>query len=207
MLLQRIKLIALLMLVPAMLMAKNHPLDKLIEKYSGKDGFSIVNINEDMLDMLPLDIGGNKSVDIHGMVQNIDGVKIISYDPSEVKTGKKIDFYDEVIKTVPLKQYKELMTIEEKDQKVKFLVKKEKEKIKEFIMLTKDGDEVTIIWISGDDIDLNMLSRLSPRHLKAAIHMPAPPMIDVEVPDVPEPALPAEEAEPLIEEDSLPREG
>lgn len=140
----------------------DNPISQIFEKYSGKEGFTSVNITKDMFDLmgdLSKDTKDDKS--ISEVVGGLDGIKILTYSPEKSKTSKKFDFYNEIIKNIPLSGYTSLMDVNEENTTVKFLIRKEaKGKISEFLMLVSEDDEGSLIWITGD-LDMNKIKRLS----------------------------------------------
>jgi len=57
-------------------------------------------------------------------------------------------------------EYTELMEVLEKDEVVKFYVKKENGKIPEMIMIARECDEIVLLSLFGD-LDLSFISKLS----------------------------------------------
>jgi hypothetical protein len=142
--------------------AEDNPINRLFEKYSGKDGFTSVNITKDMFNLMNDFSGDNeKSSKLEDIMKGIDGIKILTYSPENTKIHKKFDFYNEIIKNIPLASYQSLMDVKEAEENVKFLVKKDgKGKISEFLMLVSEEDGGTLIWINGD-LDLSKIKKLS----------------------------------------------
>jgi hypothetical protein len=150
------------------LFSQNNPIEKLFQKYSSKEGFTSVNISGEMFSLLAK-TDENKSSkrksksehsEIDELIKGINGIKILSYSIDSVPKSKRINFFDEVIKSVPLDGYKELMTVSTKSSNVKILIKKEKDIISEFLLIAGESPETTLIWITGR-INLNKLSKLS----------------------------------------------
>jgi hypothetical protein len=71
----------------------------------------------------------------------------------------KLNFYNEISKSLPLSQYEELMSVKEKDQVFKMLIRKKGNMITEFLMIG-DGKDNVLICITGN-IDLKSISKLS----------------------------------------------
>lgn len=130
--------------------------DKLFDKYSGKDGFTTVYISQYMFDMFK-DVQTNDQ-DFDNLVKGLKSIRILNLeDPSKLPAG--VNFYDEVMKSLPIKDYKELMVIKEKDQNVKFLVKEENGKISELLLIS-GGKDNALICIQGN-IDIKSIAKLS----------------------------------------------
>ncbi len=137
--------------------SQSSPVDKLFDKYSGQEGFTSVNISKQMFDMFSsMDSGSGEDKDFKNVTSKLTGIKILAY---EGKEGKNINFYQELMKELPSKEYQELMVIKEKDQNVKFLTREHNGKIVELILIS-GGKDNTLICITGD-IDLKTISKLS----------------------------------------------
>ena len=96
--------------------SQNSPVDKLFEKYANKDGFTTISISKYMFSLF-----AKKNVetkDNFGKVTNgLESIQILTVDDSVLNST--INFYKEIAKELPLEQYKELMSVKEKDQDLK----------------------------------------------------------------------------------------
>jgi hypothetical protein len=137
--------------------AQNSPIDKLFDKYSGKDGFTTVFISQYMFDMFKDVETSDKEFD--SLVKGLKSIRILTIDKSSPSAPKNMNFFAEIGKNVPLKDYKELMVIKQKDQDVKFLVKEENGKIAELLLIS-GGKENVFICIQGL-IDMKSIAKLS----------------------------------------------
>jgi metallophosphoesterase superfamily enzyme len=139
--------------------AQNNSLDKVFLKYKDTEGFESVIINKDLFEMMQsMKMSSDNKMNI--FLEGIETIKILTYKPKADK-GKRVDLYSEVTSMAEVKDFKELLSVNEEDSKVIFLVKNnDKGRIQEFLMVTTESNESTIIWIKGN-IDLSMLSRLS----------------------------------------------
>jgi hypothetical protein len=145
----------IVVLIPAIGNAQS-PVDKLFEKYSGKDGFTTVYISQYMFDMFK-DVNTNDK-DFDDLVKNLKSIRILAVE-NENAIPKGTNFYKEIMKVLPVEQYKELMVIKEKDQDIKFLVKESNGKISELLMVA-GGKENVFICILGN-IDMKSIAKLS----------------------------------------------
>jgi len=148
-------LIVCMALIPAMAMAQS-PVDKLFDKYAGKDGFTTVYITQYMFDMFK-DVSTSDK-DFDGLVKNLKSIRILAVQDSKAVPANT-NFYKEIMKFIPLNQYKELMVIKEKNQDIKFLMKENLGKISELLMIS-GGKENVFICIEGS-IDMKSLAKLS----------------------------------------------
>jgi hypothetical protein len=131
------------------------PVDKLFDRYSEKDGFTTVYITQYMFSMFKDVHTDDKEFD--NLVKNLKSIRILTIDKENPPKG--INFYTEIMRDLPVKDYKELMIIKEKGLDVKFLVKDLNGKISE-LLLVAGGKENTLISIQGN-IDLKSIAKLS----------------------------------------------
>ncbi len=149
-------LILLLVSIQGLAFSQSSPVDKLFDKYSGKEGFTTVYISHYMFDMFRNVNTDDKDFD--GLIKGLNSIRILTIeDPKLVPAG--LNFYKEIINEIPANQYKELMVIKEKGQDVKFLVKEEQGRIVELLLIS-GGNDNAFISIEGN-IDMKSLSRLS----------------------------------------------
>jgi len=137
--------------------AQRNPVDKLFEKYSGKDGFTTILISSKMFSMFSDMEAGDD--DVNKMIKNIESIKILTTD-DESLLDPGINFYKEIMDELSLDEYEELMVIKEKDQDIKFLIKEKEDIIVELLLVIGGEGNNTLISIRGI-IDLKSISRLS----------------------------------------------
>ncbi|MCK9204009.1 MAG: DUF4252 domain-containing protein [Bacteroidales bacterium] len=141
------------------------PLDKIVEKYSGQDGYTTVNITKEMFQMFQqIATGDSKDtndLEIKKMMDQLTGLKVLTFKFDSTRIVKGVAAYNEFAGLFPSSVYKELMTINEGRQYIKFLTKQDGAgKISEMVMLMKDKSEVAVLSITGN-IDLSTISKLS----------------------------------------------
>lgn len=131
------------------------PVDKLFDSYSEKDGFTTVYITQYMFSMFK-DVNTDDK-DFDNLVKSLKSIRILAVDNANPPKG--VNFYTEIMKDLPVKDYKELMVIKEKGQDVKFLVKDNLGKISELLLIA-GGKQNALICIQGN-IDLKSIAQLS----------------------------------------------
>jgi hypothetical protein len=155
-----LSIVLLTFLFTTSLFSQDSPFDKLIEKYGDKEGITTVIIGGEMFSLFSEIETDEENEDVKKLMQSLKAIKIINIDKSEFKEAK-LDYYYKLMETLPEQLYVELMTIKEKDENVRFFIKKlDTGKIGEMIMLASDGDDNTLISISGI-FDLNDMTRIS----------------------------------------------
>jgi len=147
----------ILIMISLSVFAQKNPVDKLFEKYSGKDGFTTILISSKMFSMFSeMETGDDE---INNMISNIESIKILTTeDESLLDPG--INFYKEIMDELSIDEYEELMVVKEKDQDIKFLVKEKEDIIVELLLVIGGKENNALISIRGI-IDLKSISRLT----------------------------------------------
>ena len=130
--------------------------DRVFEKYSGKEGYTTVYISSYMFNMLNnLEVDDPEYNEFRKATSGINSIKILSQD------GKgSVPFGKELISMLPREEYKEMMVVKEEDEEVLFLAREEGGRITEFLLIVSgDGDDA-LIAIQGD-IDLESISSIA----------------------------------------------
>ena len=151
---KKLVLALLITLVPAWVLAQNSAIDRVFEKYAGKDGFVTVQISKGLL-RLAADIDEDEETD--QLLKSINGIKILAVEDEGLNAG--LNFYAEVMASIKTENYEELMTVNSGDADVVFLARKNGERLSELILLV-GGDDNALIYINGD-ILLKDVSKLS----------------------------------------------
>ena len=151
---KKITVAILLIFTSTLLMGQKSPVDRLFEKYSGKEGYTSVYISKYMFSLFSSINPDDK--ELNQAVSGLSSIKILATEA----TVKGINFHNEIMKELPSKDYKELMVIREKDQDLKFLVKDVGGKIVELLLII-GGKDNALICIQGEDINLKNISNLS----------------------------------------------
>ena len=116
-------------------------IDDLFDRYSGKEGFVSVTINGNLL-KLAADLGDEDE----NLPKNINTIRILAQDEDNMNVD---NFYDLVVKDIDLSRYEEFMSVMEKDEKVRMLVRVEGDKFSEFLLIAGGKDSNAIIQIRG----------------------------------------------------------
>lgn len=151
---KRAAVFTFLVLFVHLAIAQKSPVDKLFEKYSGKEGYTSVYISEYMFTLFSNINSGDK--DFQDVIKGLSGIKILATEGA--KTG--INFHAEIMRELPANMYKELMVIKEKGENLTFLVKDVNGKIVELLLIGGGNDNV-LISIQGSNINLKNISKLS----------------------------------------------
>lgn len=129
--------------ITATLVYSQKSIDDLFEKYTGKDGFTTVTINGNLLKLAHM-FGDNDDRD--EIPANITEIRILSQEDESMKVE---NFYDMVIKDIDLKNYDEFMRVKKSDEDLRILVRSEGNKFKEFLLISGGADNA-LIQIKGN---------------------------------------------------------
>jgi hypothetical protein len=120
-------------------------IDALFDKYAGKDGFTTVTINGNLLKFarcLDKDAGHDNSSFPAGVTE----IRILSQEDTTMNVE---NFYKMAIKDIDLNLYEEFMRVKNSEQDLRMLVRTEGNKFKEFLMIA-GGEDNAIIQIKGN---------------------------------------------------------
>ena len=135
------------------------PADEVFDKYSGVEGFTTVYISKYMFDLFKDLDNENVNDEMQEAISRLNSIKILATD-DDPGTKTNINLYEEVMKNLPEEEYKELMVIKEKNEKVEFLIREKGNKIIELLLLVDSPDESVMISIQGD-IDMKNISKIT----------------------------------------------
>lgn len=137
---RKIALLLSLAVIPLLASAQQTKIDELFEKYSGKEGFTTVLVNEEMFEVIKhMD---EKSGEINGTFGKIKRVRVIAQE-DEFEESEAVNFLDEV-EGEDFTDYKELVVVKESDQEVLILAKQEGDRLAELLVLVAGEDNVLI---------------------------------------------------------------
>jgi len=136
--------------------AQINPVDAMFEKYSEKDGFTLVSISSRMLSMFASQDTENKEAE--NLFARLKSIKILSVEDSLM--NKDINFYTELSKKLDLSVYEELMIVKEGKDITRFLIQQKGEVITELLVVTGGPGGNSLISIRGN-LDLKSISNIS----------------------------------------------
>ena len=138
-------LTAVVVLLPFCIMAQNQAVEKLFDKYQGKDGFTTVIVTKDAFKVLS-DME-NQEGELKKPLEKIHEVKVLVEEDEAEISG--LNFYDELKQDMNFTEYKELIIVKEKDQDVWVIGKEREGRFSELLVIV-GGEENVIIWVEGD---------------------------------------------------------
>lgn len=143
--------------MPFLLSAQN-PLDKMFEKYSGKDGFYFIDLKTNL--MSPKDDEGNKTYD------KVINLKMISFDAEQNKSYSTENLYEVFFSSVDKTRYKGVIDVKSSGENMEMLIRKEGDQLAEVIIAVQEENEITIIAAAGnfDMKDLSQFEQMQKCH-------------------------------------------
>jgi Domain of unknown function (DUF4252) len=136
--------------------AQTNPIDEMFNKYSEKDGFTVVTISGKMFSMFANQDTENKEAD--NIISRLKSIRILSVEDSLI--NKSLNFYTELSKKLDLSAYEDLMVVKEGQDITKFLIREKGNMISELLVITGGPGGNSLISIKGD-LNLKNISELS----------------------------------------------
>jgi hypothetical protein len=139
-----------------LIQAQTSQIDEMFNKYSDKDGFTVVTISGRMFSMFANQETDSKDAD--NVISHLKSIRILSVEDSLL--NKSINFYSELSKKLDLSVYEELMVVKEGPNTTKFLIRQKGEIISELLVVSGGPGGNSLISIKGD-LNLKNISDLS----------------------------------------------
>jgi hypothetical protein len=136
--------------------AQSNPVDEMFNKYSEKQGFTVVSISSKMLGLFANKDAENKDTD--DIISRLKSIKILSVEDSLL--NKNLNFYTELSKKLDFSVYEELMVVKSGPDMTKFLIKQSGNVITELLVVIGGPGGNSLISIKGD-LNLKNISNLS----------------------------------------------
>jgi hypothetical protein len=138
------------------LAAQDDAISKYFSKYAENDAFTVVYISPKMFQMVAKistnDPEWEKTRDV---VKDLKGLRVLVADSTD---GLK--YYREAMKNIPTNEYEELITVRDKGENVRIMVKESNDVVSELLLLVGSTDEFVMLSFAGK-IDLNKISSLA----------------------------------------------
>ena len=141
---------------PLMLKGQTNAIDDMFNKYSEKEGFTVVSISSKMFSMFAGQ--DNKNKEAGDIVNRLKSIKILSVEDSLL--NKNLNFYSELSRKLNMSDYEELMVVKEGPDITKFLIRQKGDVISELLVITGGPKGNSLISIKGD-LNLKSISELS----------------------------------------------
>lgn len=137
--------------------AQTDAISKFFTKYQNDESFSQVTVSSKMFSLFTnMEVETAEDKEVIDAISKIKGLRILAKE--DARNAREL--YKEAFSLIPMKDYEELMTVRDKDQDMKFLIKDDgKGKISELIMVMGGTDDFMVMTLYGE-IDLKQVSRL-----------------------------------------------
>ncbi len=141
-------------------MAQSDAISKFFAKYQNDDSFSQVTVSSKMFSLFTnMEVETAEDKEVVEAISKIKGLRILAKE--DARNAREL--YKEAFTLIPVKDYEELMTVRDKDQDMKFLIKDDgKGKISELIMVMGGTTDFMVMTLYGE-IDLKQVSRIGKR--------------------------------------------
>jgi hypothetical protein len=135
-------LLFIVLTITATIVYSQKSIDDLFDKYAGKDGFTTVTINGNLLKLAHC-LGDND--EDTSFPANITEIRVLAQEDKSLKVE---NFYNLVINDIDLKNYDEFMRVKKSDQDLRMLVRSEGKMFKEFLLIA-GGNNNALIQVKG----------------------------------------------------------
>jgi len=143
---KRVALFLLALAIPALMMAQNDAIDKLINKYKGQEGVTVVNIGPELFQMVKgMEIEDLKDQDIP--LDKVSSVRILTIEDNEALAN--VNFYNELKSDFDVSNLQEVMTVDDGGEVVRMWMRNDGGNVQEFLLIV-GGDDNVLIHITGD---------------------------------------------------------
>ena len=139
-----------------MIQSQSNPVDEMFNRYSEKQGFTVVSISSKMFSLFANKDADNKDAD--NVINRLKSIKILTVEDSLL--NKNLNFYTELSKKLDLSVYEELMVVKEGQDITKFLIKQSGNTISELLVIKGGPGGNSLISIKGE-LNLKTISDMS----------------------------------------------
>lgn len=153
---KRIVLLVMVVAFPAFILAQNGAVDKLFNKYSGKEGVTTVSISPELFQMVN-SMGIEEIEDAEIPFEKISSVKVLTIEDED--QWPDVNFYTEISKDLDVSNFEEVMTVNDGGEMVRIWMKVEKKEMSEFLLIV-GGDDNVLVYITGN-FNMNDLEELA----------------------------------------------
>jgi hypothetical protein len=132
--------------------------NEIFDVFKGQEDVTTVSISKYMFSLFSdVETEDAESQEFLDVVKTLDAMKIITTE-NDLMSKKLLKMVNTYLKK---NDFKELMSIEEKDQEVIFSIKESGKKVTELIMLVNENNQNIVYMSIVGDIDLKKISKLS----------------------------------------------
>ncbi len=152
---KKVIIIALMMIAVNGVFAQD-AISKFFSKYQDDESFTQVTVSSKMFSLFTnMEVETPDDKEVLEAISKLKGLRILGKE----NTSDARKLYKEAFALIPMKEFEELMTVRDKDQDFKFLIKESGGKISELLMIMGGADDFMVMSLFGE-IDLKQVSRL-----------------------------------------------
>ena len=152
---KKIIIVALMMIAVNGVFAQD-AISKFFSKYQEDESFTQVTVSSKMFSLFTnMEVDSPEDKEVLEAISKLKGLRILGKE----NTSDARKLYKEAFALIPMKEFEELMTVRDKDQDFKFLIKESGGKISELLMIMGGADDFMVMSLYGE-IDLKQVSRL-----------------------------------------------
>lgn len=151
--------VLIVMMLSVTIVHAQDAIDKYFEKYSDNPEFTSIVVSSKMFELFAnVQVDAPENAEFKEAIKGLKGIKILAYDQSEKPDVVLTDFKSAIKKVGS--EYEILMSIDDKDEKVRFYILETGDTIKELFMVVGGKNNLFLMSLTGD-IDLEKMSTLS----------------------------------------------
>lgn len=153
---KKVMLMMVMIVVSTALFAQNDVITKFFGKYADDESFTQVTISSKMFGLFTnMEAETPEDKEVLDAISKLKGLRILAKE--DARNAR--DLYKEAFSLIPVKEYEELMTVRDKENDMKFLIKENGGKITELLMVMGGNEDFMILSLFGE-IDLKQVSRI-----------------------------------------------
>jgi hypothetical protein len=150
----------MVLVLPLFSFAQKSAVDSFFSKYSDQEGYTSVEVSKGLFELFAeIDADDPEFEDFKKAVSGLESLKLIAYSTEKGNQETKEKFHQDILSSIPLKDYKELMVIKDSDANINFYAKNNQQVITDMIMIVNGKDEAVLLSLNGN-IDLNYVAKL-----------------------------------------------
>ena len=136
------------------------PLSSFFSKYSGKEGFTSVNVSPDLFQLLA-NVQGNEDIDeMKEAIKGLKGIQVLAFEKGDLMLDGR-ELYREAFAQINSRDYKELVSVQDGSENVRIMARDlGNGTMEQLLILVGSPDEFVFVNIDGI-IDLNAMMKLS----------------------------------------------
>jgi hypothetical protein len=130
-------------------------IERYFEKYQDDDRFTTVYVSPKLFSMVSKVAQSEVKDEVLEVIKDLRGLRILTTEENPNA------FYKEAIKTINTKEYEILMTVKDKEQNIRFMVKEGANDIINELLLLVGGEDDFVLMSFVGNIDLNKIAKLA----------------------------------------------